>query len=98
MKIALLSDYVVVAPAPQETVTASGIVLPENVENKEKVKQGTVEHVGPGKTLDNGNVQEMPVKPGDTVFFKEDWSAEKMVLEGKEYNLIHASDVIAVIN
>lgn len=97
MKLTLLSDYVIVQAAPVETVTASGIVLPENTENKEKVQQGTVTHVGPGKKNDDGVTQEMEVKKGDVVFFKEDWSAETMKLDGKEYNLIHASDVIAII-
>ncbi len=40
----------------------------------------------------------MEVKKGDIVFFKEDWSAEKMVLDGKDYNLIKAADIIAIVN
>ena len=47
-----LGDRIVVLPADRETVTASGIVLPDTA--KEKPQEGTVIAVGPGKLLDTG--------------------------------------------
>ena len=52
-KLKPLGDRIVVLPADRETVTASGIVLPETA--KEKPQEGTVIAVGPGKLLTPAN-------------------------------------------
>ena len=47
MKLRPLADRVIVKRVEQETKTASGIVIPDNV--AEKPDQGEVLSVGPGK-------------------------------------------------
>ena len=42
-----LADRVVVEPAPAETKTASGLIIPDTA--KEKPQQGTVVAIGSGK-------------------------------------------------
>ncbi|MBX9706184.1 MAG: co-chaperone GroES, partial [Gammaproteobacteria bacterium] len=68
MKIRPLHDRVVVRRAPEETKTAGGIVIPDSA-SKEKPVQGEVIAVGPGKQLENGQLQKMEVKVGDKVLF-----------------------------
>ncbi|HLV23418.1 MAG TPA: co-chaperone GroES, partial [Moheibacter sp.] len=55
-----LADRVVVEPAPAETQTASGIIIPDTA--KEKPQQGTVIAAGSGK-----KDEPMTVKVGDKV-------------------------------
>ena len=52
LKIQPLGDRVVVKPLGRESVTKSGIVLPDTA--KEKPQEGEILAVGPGKVLDNG--------------------------------------------
>ena len=60
MKIRPLHDRVVVRRSEEETTTAGGIVLPGSA--AEKPNRGEVVAVGPGRTLDNGDVQAPAVK------------------------------------
>ena len=55
MKIKPLAGYVLIEPAPKETKTASGIVLPESADEKPQE----------GKTI------KCPVKVGDKVVYKK---------------------------
>ena len=52
VKLQPLGDRVVVKALARETVTKSGIVLPDTA--KERPQEGEVLAVGPGKVLDNG--------------------------------------------
>ena len=65
MNIRPLHDRLVVRRLEEESTTAGGIVLPDSA--AEKPSQGEVLAVGPGKSLDNGEVQAMGVSVGDKV-------------------------------
>lgn len=99
MKLRPLSGNLVVESAPEETKTASGILLPDS-SNKEQQDRGTVIAVGPGKMLENGNRQTVDVKIGDVVIFKK-WGKEEIELEDggakKKFLIVSADDVMAVI-
>jgi chaperonin GroES len=60
-----LGDRVVVKPLARETVTKSGLVLPDTA--KEKPQEGEILAVGPGKVLDNGKRTTLEVKVGQRV-------------------------------
>ena len=60
MSIKPLADRVLIEPAPAETKTVGGIIIPDTA--KEKPLQGTIVAVGKG-TKD----EEMVLKEGDTV-------------------------------
>src|SRR5205823_3443563 len=62
VKIRPLGDRVVVKPLSSETVTKSGIVLPDTA--KEKPQEGEILAVGPGKVLDNGKRTTLEVSVG----------------------------------
>ncbi|HYE59753.1 MAG TPA: co-chaperone GroES [Candidatus Kapabacteria bacterium] len=95
MQIKPLGDRVVVKLLKEEEVTKSGIVLPDTVD-KEKKAEGEVVAVGPGKILDNGNRAPMEVSVGDTVLF-EKWGGEEVEVDGKEYKIVDAEKILAIL-
>ena len=89
-----LGDRIVVLPADRETVTASGIVLPDTT--KEKPQEGTVIAVGPGKLLDNGERVSPEIEKGARVLYSK-YSGTEFKLDDNEYLILSERDVLAVI-
>ena len=89
MQIKPLADRVLVKPAPAETKTASGIIIPDTA--KEKPLQGEVLAVGNG-TKD----EEMILKPGDTVLYGK-YAGNEVELDGVKYMIMRQSDVLAIL-
>lgn len=94
MKIRPLADKVLVQRLEAENKTTGGIVLPDSA--KEKPKKGKIVSVGEGKLLDDGTLQKMQVKKGDTVLFTS-YAGTEVKLSGKEYLIMNESDIMAVI-
>ena len=90
-----LHDRVVVERNEAEKKTAGGIVLPDNA--KEKPKRGTVIAVGPGRSLENGEVKALDVKKNDQVLF-DGYAGSEVKLDGKEYLILTEKEILAVIN
>ena len=84
-----LADRVVIEPAPAETKTASGIIIPDTV--KEKPQEGTVVAVGPGKKK-----EPITLKIGDKVLYGK-YAGTELKLNAKDYLIMRESDVLAVI-
>jgi chaperonin GroES len=95
MKVTPLGDRVLIKLKEKEEVTASGIVLPDTVDKKEKA-EGTVIAVGPGKMLDSGTRAAMEVSVGDTVLF-EKWGGEEIEIEGVDHKIISADKIVAIV-
>ncbi len=95
MTLKPLSDYLIVKPLSVETVTSSGIVIPDTID-KEKAEKGEVIFAGPGKRLDNGQIAPMDVKVGNVVMFKK-YAPDEIKVEGVEYLVIRESDVMLII-
>lgn len=89
MQIKPLADRVLVKPAPAETKTAGGIIIPDTA--KEKPLQGEVLAVGSG-TKD----EEMILKPGDTVLYGK-YAGNEVELDGVKYMIMRQSDVLAIL-
>ena len=89
MNIKPLADRVLIEPAPAETKTVGGIIIPDTA--KEKPLQGTVVAVGKG-TKD----EEMVLKEGDTVLYGK-YAGTEVDYEGKKYLIMRQSDVVAVL-
>lgn len=96
MNIRPLGDRVVVKPLKKEEITASGIVLPDTVDKKEKA-EGEVVAIGPGKLLDNGTRGAMEVAVGNRVIF-EKWGGEEVEIDGIEYKIVSAEKILAILN
>ncbi|MBQ0019326.1 MAG: co-chaperone GroES [Bacteroidales bacterium] len=89
MTIKPLADRVLIEPAPAETKTIGGIIIPDTA--KEKPLQGTVVAVG-GGTKD----EEMVLKVNDEVLYGK-YAGTELEHEGKKYLIMRQSDVVAVL-
>ncbi|WP_372752126.1 co-chaperone GroES [Mariniflexile sp.] len=89
LNIKPLADRVLIEPAPAETKTASGLIIPDNA--KEKPQKGTVIAAGTG-TKD----EPITVKIGDTVLYGK-YAGTELKLEGKDYLIMRESDILAII-
>ncbi len=94
MKLKPLGDRVVVKRLEAEETTKGGIVLPDTA--KEKPKRGKVVAVGPGKTLESGEVAKPTVKKGDEVIFSS-FAGTDITVDGEEVLIMGADDILAVL-
>ena len=96
MALKPLDDRIVVRPSEAEEKTASGLVIPDTA--KEKPQQGEVLAVGPGRRSEqSGDLIPLDVKVGDIVVYSKYGGTEVKVVEGEEYLILSARDVLAVI-
>ena len=84
-----LADRVVIEPAPAESKTVSGIIIPDTA--KEKPQRGTVVAVGPGKKDEPTTVQ-----IGDNVLYGK-YAGTEINIAGKDYLIMRESDVLAIV-
>jgi chaperonin GroES len=89
-----LEDRIVVKPSEGEEMTASGLVIPDTA--KEKPQEGEVIAVGPGR-FEEGNRVPLDVKVGDKVIYSK-YGGTEVKLEGDEYLILSARDVLAIVN
>ncbi|HLD96171.1 MAG TPA: co-chaperone GroES [Patescibacteria group bacterium] len=89
-----LLDNVLIEPMEREQQLPSGIVIPDTA--KEKPQEGKVVAVGPGK-MEKGELVKIDVKVGDRVLYKRYGGDEIKDMEGKEYLMVSADDILAVI-
>jgi chaperonin GroES len=89
-----LGDRVIIKPLEPETKTKGGIVLPDTV--KEKPQEGKVVAVGKGKVLENGTIQKLDVKEGDTVLYGK-YSGTEVISDGIEYLIVREEDILAIV-
>ena len=89
LNIKPLADRVLVEPAPAETKTASGLIIPDSA--KEKPQKGTVVAIGNGK-----KDEPLTVKVGDTVLYGK-YSGTELKLEGTDYLMMREADILAII-
>lgn len=89
-----LGNRVILETIEKENKTPSGIVLPDSA--KEKTYLGKVVAVGPGQVLENGNMLKPAVEEGDTVVY-EKYAGNSVSYEGKDYLVVAASDLVAVV-
>ena len=89
-KITPLSDRVLIKVSEAETKTASGIIIPDNAQ--EKPQKGTVVAAGKG-TKDNP----ITVKVGDTVLYGK-FSGTELKYDGEEFIIMRETDIFAIIS
>ena len=94
MTIRPLHVRVVLKRVEAEEKTASGIVLPGSAAEKPDI--GVVEAVGPGKTLDNGQVLKPAVTKGNKVLFGK-YSGQTVKVDGEEYQVVREEDILAIV-
>ena len=89
-KIKPLADRVLIKVSDAETTTASGIIIPDNAQ--EKPQKGTVVAVGKG-TKDNPTT----VSVGDIVLYGK-YAGTELKHDGEEFIIMKESDIFAIIN
>lgn len=89
-KIKPLADRVLIKVSEAETKTASGIIIPDNAQ--EKPQKGTVIAVGKG-TKENP----MSVNVGDTVLYGK-YAGTELKHDGEEFIIMKESDIFAIIS
>ena len=94
MSIRPLHDRVIVRRMEEETMSAGGIVIPDNA--TEKPATGKVIAVGNGKKTDSGDVHPMDVKVGDTVLFGK-YAGTEVKVDGEELLVMREDDIVAVL-
>ena len=93
MKITPLYDKVVLKTVEAEEKTKSGLILTASAQ--EKPQYAEVIAVGPGGIVDGKEVT-MTVKPGDKVITSK-YTGTEVKLEGVEYTIVKASDILAIL-
>ena len=94
MNLRPLHDRVIVRRMEEETMSAGGIVIPDNA--TEKPSRGEVLAVGEGKLLDSGDVRPLAEKVGDQVLFGK-YAGTEVKADGEELLVMREDDIVAVI-
>ena len=95
MKIRPLHDRVVIKRMEEEKASPGGIIIPDSA--TEKPVKGEVVAVGNGKIQENGGVQALDVKVGDTVLFGK-YSGTEVTIDSDELVVMKEDDIMAVID
>ena len=94
MNLKPLGGKVIVEILKAEEKTKGGIILPDTA--KEKPQEAKVIAVGSGKTLENGKVVAPDVKTGDIIIFGK-YSGSEVKVDDREYLIIDADDILAIV-
>ena len=95
MKFRPLHDRVLVQRLEAEEKTAGGIIIPDTA--KEKPMEGKVVAVGAGARDEQGKVQPLDVKAGDSILFGK-WSGTEVKIDGQDYLIMKESDIMGIID
>lgn len=88
-----LEDRVIVQPAPAESTTAAGLLIPDVAQ--ELPVYGTVLAAGPGR-FENGSRLPMDVSVGDVVLYGR-YGGTAVSYEGESYLIFTTRELLAVV-
>ncbi len=94
MTVKPLQDRVLIKRVEEETKTAGGIIIPDNL--KEKPAQGEVIAVGTGYRLTDGSVKALDVKKGDKVLFGK-YSGTEVKVGGENYLIMKEDEILGIL-
>jgi chaperonin GroES len=94
VKVKPLGDRVLLESIEVAEQVKGGIVIPDSA--KEKPQEYKVVALGTGKTDDNGKKIAFDVKVGDLVLTNK-YGGTEVKVEEKEYKLVSADDILAVL-
>ena len=89
-----LHDRLIVQLIEESEQQVGGIIIPETA--KEKPQQGNVIAAGKGKVRDDGSIQLLDVKAGDTVLVGK-YSGTEIKLDGEDYMIMREDEILGVI-
>ena len=89
---------IVIKKQERQEQTASGIILPDTVNEQSQTAIGEVIAVGPGsRNMMTGDVMPMDIKVGDSILYTK-FGGTELEHNGKELIVLAEKDVIAVID
>ena len=94
LKLKPIGDRVIVQRLGSAEKSKGGLYLPDSAQ--EKPQEGKVIAVGSGKTLKNGKVVPLSVKPGDKIIFGT-YSGSEIKVDDKEYVFLNEDDILAIV-
>ena len=94
IKIKPLGDRVLIEAVEAVEETMGGILIPDSA--KEKPQEARVVALGTGKVDEDGKKIEFEVKVGDIVLTSK-YGGPEVKVDGKEYKLVSASDILAIV-
>ncbi len=94
LKLKPIGDRVIVQRLGSVEKTKSGLYLPDSAQ--EKPQEGKVVAIGSGKTLKDGKVIPLSVKPGDKIIFGK-YSGSEIKVDDKEYVFLNEDDILAIV-
>ena len=94
VKVAPLSDRVVIKALEDTETMRGGLYIPDTA--KEKPQQGEVIAVGPGR-FEKGARVPMEVKVGNKVLYGK-YSGTEITIDGEQVLILRESDVLAIVS
>jgi chaperonin GroES len=94
MALRPLHDRLLVKRLEEKEQVYGGIIIPDTA--KEKPQEAKVLAVGPGRVTDDGKLQPIEVKVGDTVVFGK-YAGTEVKIDGDELLIIREDDVLGVL-
>lgn len=94
MALQPIRDRILVLPEEKESVTSSGIVIPDNA--AEKPLQGKVIAVGTGKVTEDGSIVPLVIQQGDTVLFGK-YAGQIVKINEVEHLVMKEDDIMAIV-
>jgi len=89
-----LQDRILVKRLEEKETKKGGIIIPDTA--KEKPQEGDVLAVGPGKVTDDGKLQRLSVKVGDTILFGK-YAGSEVKLGDEDYLILREEDVLGIL-
>ncbi len=94
MKMKPLRDRVLVKRLESETITKSGIIIPDSA--GEKPMEAKVIATGPGGRSDKGDLIPMTIKKNDLILLAK-YSGNEIKIDGDEHLIVREDEILAVI-
>lgn len=95
IKIKPIGEYILVKPAEDDEVTASGLIIQTSGKG-ERPQKGEIIALGSGRKDESGKIIAFNVEIGQTVMFKK-YSPEEVEIDNDKYLLMKEGDILAVM-
>ena len=94
MALRPLQDRLLEKRLEEKEQVQGGIIIPDTA--KEKPQEAKVLAVGPGRITDDGKLQPLDIKVGDTVVFGK-YAGTEVKIDGEDLLIIREDDVLGVL-
>jgi|SRR3569832_53436 len=95
LSIRPLGSRVVAQRLEQEETLKGGLILPDSA--KKKQESAKVIAIGPGEFTKEGKLLPMPVNVGDVILMDK-YAGQEVTIDGEDYVIVKADDIVAIVN